>query len=86
MPVLNPNHEVSQALDQVDTVRKLCAVLVMKLGGRVTITPDDLVDLAAMFGGGPPTLVTKSNSEDLELFLVSYHEGMRLAREEGGLP
>jgi hypothetical protein len=86
MTLLNPNHEVSQALDQVDMVRKLCAVLVMKLGGRAEVSVEDLSELSAQFQGDFPTLITYAHESHIELYLVSSSEGMQIAREQGGLP
>lgn len=85
MPALNPNHPVTQALGP-EEVLKLCAVLVMKLGGRAEVSADDLSELSTMFQGGFPTLITYAHEMHIELSLVSPSDGMRIAREQGGLP
>jgi hypothetical protein len=82
---LNPNHPVTQMLDD-EFMHKLAAVLVMKSGGTAEITVDDLKDLHLLFPGDMPTLVTHFHSHTIELRLVSMSEGQRMAREHGGLP
>lgn len=85
MKRINPNHPVTQALDD-DLMHKIAAVLVMKNGGRAEITIDDLEQLQTIFGGEQPTLVTKFNSHNIEFWLVPESEAIELARVEGGLP
>jgi hypothetical protein len=82
---LNPNHEVTQALDD-EMMHKVTAILVLKMGGRATITPQDIEDLNLMFPGQMPTLVSEFNHDSIEFWLVPEKEGRRLAAEEGGLP
>lgn len=82
---INTNHPVTQMLDD-EFMHKIAAVLVMKAGGRAEITMDDLDQLRTMFNDEQPTLVTKSNDHNLEFWLVSESEAMKLARNEGGLP
>lgn len=82
---LNPNHPITQELDD-EFMHKLAAVLVMKAGGNVEITGDDLRELVTMFPGDMPTLVTHMHPMSIELKLVSMTEGQRMAREHGGLP
>ncbi len=82
---LNPNHPVTQQLDD-ELMHKLCAVLVMKAGGNAEITTEDLHELHAMFAGDAPTLVTNFGQHAIKLTLVSLTEGRRLAAEVGGLP
>jgi hypothetical protein len=84
MPKINPNHPVTQLLDD-EFMHKLCAVLVMQAGGQATIDVADLRALQGRFGGEEPTLVTHAHRESIELKLVSRTEAERLAREHGGL-
>lgn len=85
MPTLNPNHPVTQAID-TEFLRKMCAVLVMKLGGRAEVTADDLHALSNMFEGETPTLVTHAHARSIEFRLIPESEGLELAREVGGMP
>lgn len=82
---LNPNHEVTQLLDD-EFMHKMCAVLVMQAGGTARITVADLEALQLAFGGAEPTLVTHAHADNIELKLVPRVEGEKLAREHGGLP
>ncbi|MDE1009994.1 MAG: hypothetical protein OSB38_30480 [Paraburkholderia fungorum] len=82
---LNPNHPVTQMLDD-EFMHKLAAVLVMQAGGEATITMHDLQALVLRFGGDEPTLVTHCHADSIELKLVCRTEAERLAREHGGLP
>ncbi|MGB8422205.1 hypothetical protein [Paraburkholderia sp.] len=85
MPKLNPNHPVTQMLDE-EFMHKIAAILVMKAGGRAEVTLEDLAAFGNLFGGEMPTLVTKSNNHNIEFWLVSETEARQLARKEGGLP
>jgi hypothetical protein len=85
MNKLNPNHPVTQALDD-EMFHKLAAVLVMQMGGSATISLQDLADLTSNFAGEEPTLITHCHADSIELKLVTKAEGMRMAREHGGLP
>jgi hypothetical protein len=86
MPALNPNHPITQQMSDSDTQQKLMAILVMKLGGNVEITTDDIRELNALFRGEAPVLVHWSHDTTLELKLLPMSEGLQLARENGGLP
>ncbi|GLU32569.1 hypothetical protein WKR88_17955 [Trinickia caryophylli] len=79
---LNPGNE-EQMYEQMT---KICAVLVMKMGGSVEISTSDFAELLAMFPGDIPTLITQTHEYSFELSLVSTTDGKRLAREAGGLP
>ncbi|RQZ08918.1 hypothetical protein DF105_01040 [Burkholderia stagnalis] len=85
MPKLNPNHPVTQQLDD-EFMHKVAAVLLMKLGGRAEISLEDVAAFGAMFGGETPTLVTKSGNETMEFWLVPMSEAVKLAKEAGGMP
>ncbi|MGF6643137.1 hypothetical protein [Paraburkholderia sp. GAS82] len=85
MPKLNPNHPVTQLMDD-EFMHKLCAVLVMKLGGRAEITIADFHALGTYMGNSAPVLVTHAHPESIELRLVDQREAESLAREHGGLP
>lgn len=67
-------------------MHKLCAVLVMQLGGKAEITMADMAEFQALFGGEIPTLCTRVGPDAIELTLMSMTEGMAMARAEGGLP
>lgn len=80
MSEINPNHPMTAAVH--DQWHKLCAVLVQKLAdGHAVIT---LRDLQLM---SPGTCITVQETiHGIELRLVTEEEGMRLARQQGGLP
>ena len=85
MTKLNPNHPVTQQLDD-EFMHKVAAILVMKCGGRAEISLEDVEAFGAMFGGETPTLVTKGGNETMEFWLVPISEAVKLAEKEGGLP
>ncbi len=85
MKSLNPNHSVTQVITE-DFMFKMVAVLVMKAGGNVEVTLQDLEDLNGLFDGEMPILITHAHDRSIELKLVSEIDGNRIAREHGGLP
>lgn len=85
MPKLNPNHPVTQLLDD-EFMHKVAAILVMKFGGRAEISLEDVEAFGAMFGGETPTLVTKGGNETMQFWLVPMSEAVELAKQEGGMP
>ncbi|PTB28863.1 hypothetical protein C9I56_11275 [Paraburkholderia caribensis] len=85
MPKLNPNHPVTQQLDD-EFMHKMCAILVMKAGGRAQVTLDDLQQLRELFDGEMATLVTHAGATAIDFTLVPESKAMEMAREAGGLP
>jgi hypothetical protein len=78
---INPNHPVTQALH--DKWPYLCAILLRKFGkSKATITLEDLLS----FSHSGLSICARGNQDDIELFLVDAEEGLRMAREAGGLP
>lgn len=85
MPMLNPNHPVTQQLDD-EFMHKIAAVLVMKAGGSAEVTCADLDALRDLFAGDRPTLVTNCLRDVIELRLIPESQAIELARKAGGLP
>lgn len=84
--ILNPNHRVTQQMDEDGFMYKVVAALCAKAGGKLTITEADIIRLATMFGDETPTLATKAFDDRLEFVLIPESEGVQLARKEGGMP
>jgi hypothetical protein len=79
---LNPNHEVTQALN--DVWFKVAAALLLKLSPHgIIITPEDIEKLS---NAAKRNIVADSQPNGLHLYFVDDVEGKRLARQEGGLP
>jgi hypothetical protein len=78
---LNPNHPVSQEIDD-DFMSKVLAVVVMKCGGRVEITAEEVREYSV----NAQTLVTHIHPRSVELRLVGDEEASAILREHGGLP
>lgn len=78
---LNPNHPVTSAMN--NQWHKIVAVLLHKFGvSRVEITPQDL---EAFSNSGLGAVTVRIENEVIELNLITFEEGERLARIEGGL-
>ena len=81
---LNPNHPMSQSITDNDTAIKLLTVLVHKIGGKATITAEDInalpADTVMLFDGGSHEM------SSMCLEIVSRKEAERLVSKEGGLP
>lgn len=76
---LNPNHPVTQQMH--DQWHKLAALAVMKAGGHVVISMEDLGRLPP--GGG---ITVQELDDGLHLRLVDARTAEVLAKKEGGLP
>ena len=78
---LNPNHPVTSAMN--NQWHKIVAVLLHKLGLKhIDITP---ADLTAFANSGLGAVTIRTEHEVIELNLITFEEGERLARIEGGL-
>lgn len=81
----NPNHPVVQALD--DQWHKLAAIVLFKyrdvLPNTIVITG---ADIEAFIRSGLTNIVAHDRRDGMHLSLVNDDDGMRLAREAGGLP
>lgn len=80
MKALNPNHPVTRMLD--DQWHKLAALAVLKAGGHVVITMEDLL----AFAPGDLNITVQELPDGIHLRIVDRAEAERLARKEGGLP
>jgi threonine dehydratase len=78
MSELNPNHPVTQAVH--DHWHKLAAFAVMKAGGHIVITADDIDAAAGM------AIVVQEKLDGLHLRIVEPSAAMLLASADGGLP
>lgn len=85
MPSLNPNHPIVQQMSDPETQQKLMAILVMKLGGLVEITTEDVAALNTLFAGELPVLVSWGKETTLEMKLLPMSKALELARDAGGL-
>lgn len=78
---LNPNHPVLQ--ESRDHWHKFCAILLQKMGkAEIEITLADVAEL----GDNEKGIVLDMRGGRCVLRMVTMQEGLRLAREEGGLP
>lgn len=83
MTRFNPNHPVTQALD--DQWHKLLALVLVKLGQeRVVLTSEDVAAVAARPGG--TVVIAHASRGSIEVRIVTEAEGEALARKAGGLP
>lgn len=78
MNTLNPNHPVTQQMS--DQWHKIAALAVFKAGGHVVISMEDMRDLQGM------AISVQEKHDGLHLKVITMEEGMRLAKEQGGLP
>lgn len=81
MTALNPNHAVTQSVQE--NWHKLAALLLDQLGGRATITSEQLNALA---DGPNMTVVVHYHQDTIEMYMVGEAEAHRLAALAGGLP
>ncbi|MGG1947087.1 hypothetical protein AB1286_20100 [Trinickia sp. NRRL B-1857] len=85
MTVLNPNHPVMRATE--DLWRKLAAILLLRSGDdEVVITSADVQRLAGLFPGDEPTIVVCDKPDGLHLSIVPRAHAEVMARAAGGLP
>jgi hypothetical protein len=80
MPALNPNHPVTQAMN--DHWHKVTALVMQKLGVRHMVISG--ADLAAM--PADMFMVVQELSDGIHVRFVDEATARRLARENGGLP
>lgn len=76
---LNPNHPVTKAMHA--EWHKLAALAVMKAGGHIVISMEDLESFPL---GGAVTV--QELDDGIHLRIVDAETAERLARKEGGLP
>ena len=78
--VLNPNHQVMQALD--GQWQKIVALMMWKYGfNHMTFIDAEIVSFPQDLA-----VAIKGNKDSLEVFLLKKDEAEKLARKEGGLP
>lgn len=77
----NPQHEVTQHAQE--NWHKLAALLLVKSGGRVVITADDIRELA---DGPRQAVVVHYHQDSIELYMVDDDTAQLLAADAGGLP
>lgn len=81
---LNPNNKTTQQLD--DHYYKLLGLVIHKYDlGEVVITSKDM-DNWINSTDGMPCLFAHDKADGLHIKVVSESEGMKLAKEHGGLP
>ena len=76
---LNPNHTVTDAIRQ--HWQKLLALLVLRNGGHVVLTLDELRQFPADMA-----IAVQEKDDGLHLRTLPLEEAKALARREGGLP
>lgn len=82
---LNPNHPTTR--NAAGEWHKFMAVLMCKIGQDHVVISE--ADVSAFIARGPMCVVVKDGENGdgcMHFRLVSWAEGERLAREEGGLP
>ncbi len=82
---LNPNHEVTNKMR--DQWHKIALLLMMRMGEtHVVITVDEIEKMAMAPPDEALAITIHEERDGLHVEIVSFRDGMELARKEGGLP
>lgn len=80
---LNPNHPVTQEMHQL--WHKIVALLMARAGtDEITITVEEIEQSLGKLNNR--VVVAHPDGDVLKVSIVTWEEGERLARKEGGLP